>query len=269
MTKKNYYLESVFDLNANNVWGVDANELLELWQKDVKDESFSSSEEKILNVIRLAFDVHHYDLKDEREVKKYSTPEYVILPSSNKQRGAVAINKREISQITDLSYENIKHITAAQLLALIERNFGGGWESISLSIRDIIESAFDISTTTLPASRIHAPGGTLERKVNDGYDVLEVAKGSWVEAIFAKKRELVEKVRFAADEYDEEGNRRVKDFDDEEDDEEDDDDKDEVTGHRHRNDEDDDEDDDNINDETYYGSYTPEADIKDDDLEDE
>ena len=106
----------------------------------------------------------------------------------------MAIRKKEIRRITDLSYENIKHITASDLLKLIEGNFGGGWDSISLTIKDIIESAFDISTTTLPASRIHAAGGTLERKVADGYEVLEIAKGTWVEAIFAKKREPVEKL---------------------------------------------------------------------------
>ena len=33
MQKKNYYLESVLDLNASNVWGTEAQELLELWQK--------------------------------------------------------------------------------------------------------------------------------------------------------------------------------------------------------------------------------------------
>ena len=46
MQKKNYYLESVLDLNASNVWGTEAQELLELWQKDIKEEGFSSSEEK-------------------------------------------------------------------------------------------------------------------------------------------------------------------------------------------------------------------------------
>ena len=54
MQKKNYYLESVLDLNASNVWGTEAQELLDLWQKDIKEEGFSSSEEKVLNVIRLA-----------------------------------------------------------------------------------------------------------------------------------------------------------------------------------------------------------------------
>ena len=138
------------------------------------------------------------------------------------------------------------------MLQLIDRNFGGGWDSISLSIKDIIESTFDISTTTLPASRIHAPGGTLERKVADGYDVLEVAKGTWIEAIFAKKREPMEKLRFISEnEYDEDGNRKViEDEDDEREREHDDD-------------------DDTANDDTFYESYTPEADIKDDELADE
>ena len=108
----------------------------------------------------------------------------------------MAIRKKEIRRITDLSYENIKHITASDLLKLIEGNFGGGWDSISLTIKDIYMSrTFDISTTTLPASRIHAAGGTLERKVADGYEAWRLRK-ELVEAIFAKKREPVEKLRF-------------------------------------------------------------------------
>ena len=245
MQKKNYYLESVLDLNASNVWGTEAQELLELWQKDIKEEGFSSSEEKVLNVIRLAFDVYHFDPKDDREVMRYSDGNYVILPCVDKRKGAVAIRKKEIRRITDLSYENIKHITASDLLKLIEGNFGGGWDSISLTIKDIIESAFDISTTTLPASRIHAAGGTLERKVADGYEALEIAKGTWVEAIFAKKREPVEKLRFVPEpEYDEDGNRRIVDEDTETDSESE-------------------EEGDTAGDDTFYGSYTPEADIKD------
>lgn len=251
MQKKNSYLESVLDLNSGNVWGVDAQELLELWQKDIKEEGFSSSEEKVLNVIRLAFEVCHFDPKDEREVVKYSMGDYVILPGTDKKKGSVAIRKKVIRQITDLSYENIKHVRAELLLTLIDRNFGGGWDSISLSIKDIIESAFDISTTTLPASRIHAKGGTLERKVADGYEVLEITKGTWVEAIFAKKREPMEKLRFVPEpEYDEDGNRRIVEDDEREVEE---------------------EEDETANDETFYGSYTPEADIKDveDELADE
>ena len=72
------------------------------------------------------------------------------------------------------------------MLEVIDRNFGGGWDSLSQSIQDIIQSGFDISTTTLPKDRLHKKGGMYDKKVEDGYEVLEVAKGGWVEAIFAK-----------------------------------------------------------------------------------
>ena len=98
----------------------------------------------------------------------------------------LAIKKRPIMRVTDLTYENIRHISAAKLVEVLDRNFGGGWDSLSQSIQDIIESGFDISTTTLPKDRLHKKGGMYEKKVADGYEVLEVAKGSWVEAIFAK-----------------------------------------------------------------------------------
>ena len=97
--------------------------------------------------------------------------------------------------MTDLTYENIRHITAAKLVEVLDRNFGGGWDSLSQSIKDIIESGFDISTTTLPKDRLHKKGGMYEKKISDGYDVLEVSKGTWVEAIFAKIKPEMEKPR--------------------------------------------------------------------------
>ena len=97
-----------------------------------------------------------------------------------------AIKKRPLSRVTDLTYENIRHITAAQLLEIIDRNFGGGWDSLSQSVQDVIQNGFDISTTTLPKDRLHKKGGMYDKKVADGYEVLEVSKGGWVEAIFAK-----------------------------------------------------------------------------------
>ena len=104
-------------------------------------------------------------------------------------------------RVTDLTYENIRHITAAKLIEVLDRNFGGGWESLSQSIQDIIESGFDISTTTLPKDRLHKKGGMYEKKVADGYEVLEVEKGSWVEAIFAKVKPEAIKPKMKFDEH--------------------------------------------------------------------
>ena len=41
-----------------------------------------------------------------------------------------AIKKRPILRVTDLTYENIRHISATKLIEVLERNFGGGWESL-------------------------------------------------------------------------------------------------------------------------------------------
>ena len=98
-------------------------------------------------------------------------------------------------RVTDLTYENIRHISAAKLVEVLDRNFGGGWDSLSQSVQDIILSGFDISTTTLPKDRLHKKGGMYEKKVEDGFDVLEVEKGGWVEAIFAKVKPEQEKLR--------------------------------------------------------------------------
>ena len=129
------------------------------------------------------------------------------------------------------------------LLELISRNFGGGWDSISLSIRDIIEMGFEISTTQLPQSRIHAPGGTVEKKIAKGFEVLEIAKGTWVEAIFARKKDPVEKIQTSLPkrEYDEEGNLIP------------------STNEMDYNEVNDDNEDVTINDDTYFSSLTPEA----------
>lgn len=242
-------MESILDINSNNIWECKEQELATLWEQDKAEEGFVNSEEKLLNTMRLAFEVVHYNAEDVRESSKYENGEWTTFSHSDGKR-FVAIRRKTIKRITDLSYENIRHVTAPVLLDLIDRNFGGGWDSIPLSIKDIIEVSFDISTTCLPTSRLHTPGGTYERKVAAGFDVLEVPKGNWTEAIFAKKKEPVGKLHFVPENrYDEDGNLVV----DEDDELPDDPMKDE------------DEDGDEDIDETYYSSYAAEADIKEED----
>lgn len=206
--KQEALIESILDLNSTNVWNLTEQDIKKAWDEEKSEGSFATSEDKLLNIIRLSFDVVHYNPSDPREKAKYENGEWATFQHCNEKKGWVAVRKKYITRLSDLSYENIRHITAATLLELIDRNFGGGWDSIALSMKDIILSSFDISTTTLPASRIHAPGGTLERKVAQGFEVLEIAKGTWVEAIFAKKKEPLAKIRMNEDKYDEEGNLR-------------------------------------------------------------
>lgn len=241
-------LESVLDINSNNIWDLDEFAIAEAWEREREEDDFSISEQKLLGTIRLAYEVVHYNPEDERDVAKYENGGWAKLTHCQESKGCVAIRRKTIERITDLSYENIRHISTAMLLELISRNFGGGWDSIALSIRDIIEMGFEISTTQLPQSRIHAPGGTLEKKVAQGFEVLEIPKGTWVEAIFAKKKDPIEKVHSALNdrEYDEDGN---------------------LISTKSEMDLNDDNDDVTENDDTYFSSLTPEA--ATDDLEEE
>ena len=244
-------LENILDLNANNIWDLDEFAIADAWEKGREEQDFSISEMKLLNIIRLAFEVVHYNPDDEREAAKYDKG-WAKMTHCRADRGCVAIRKKAIERITDLSYENIKHISTAMLLELISRNFGGGWDSIALAIRDIIETGFEISTTQLPASRIHAPGGTVEKKVAQGFEVLEIPKGTWVEAIFAKKKDPVEKIHmdFQEREYDEDGNPIPLTLS-------------ELEGAEEN------EEEDSENDDTYFSSITPEAEADAKELEEE
>ena len=262
--KQETIIDSILDLNSTNVWKLTEQDIKKAWDSEKLEGSFATSEDKLLNVIRLSFEVVHYNPDDPREKAKYENSEWTTFRHCNEKKGWVAIRKKYITRLTDLSYENIRHITTATLLELIDRNFGGGWDSIALSLKDIILSGFDISTTTLPASRIHAPGGTLERKVAQGFDVLEIEKGTWVEAIFAKKKEPLAKIRMSDDKYDEDGNLRktpVKNDDDDDDFSED--------LEQGNDDEVDNSPDDDQMDEMYYSSFTEGAKNRVDEEDDE
>jgi len=162
-------------------------------------------------------------------------------------------------RVTDLTYENIRHISAAKLIEVLDRNFGGGWDSLSQSIQDIILSGFDISTTTLPKDRLHKKGGMYEKKVEDGFEVLEVEKGGWVEAIFAKLKPEPERIRM-----------KFSDKPDEEDSDEENDDEDyEVEDNYSSHDEEDEEVDDPDDDEITEDNYSTMMDLGSDDPEDE
>ena len=164
-------------------------------------------------------------------------------------------------RVTDLTYENIRHISATKLLEVIDRNFGGGWDSLSQSIQDIIQSGFDISTTTLPKDRLHKKGGMCEKKLNDGFELLEIPKGTWVEAIFAKLKPIQEKPRMKFGDEDFEENEDVED-----------DEVDVVDDYNNHDDDDDDYDEDKLTEESYRTTFDEDPDalgLEDADIVDE
>ncbi|MBP3246912.1 MAG: hypothetical protein J6M36_03400 [Prevotella sp.] len=179
---------SIKSVTKSSVWDIQENDVFRMWEAACKDAEVKENVKHYIQIFKSAFFIE--DLRDDSAPirKSYEGRGYKVatIKFDDNMKFIWAIKKRPISRVTDLTYENIRHISATQLLEVIDRNFGGGWDSLSQSIQDIIQSGFDISTTTLPKDRLHKKGGMYDKKVEDGYEVLEVPKGGWVEAIFAK-----------------------------------------------------------------------------------
>ena len=189
-------------LTKSNVWAVMENDIFRMLAAAEKDAEFKDNPNHFITIIKCAFEVEEVKVDRPEVIAKYEARGFKVgsVKINDDKTVKWAIKKRPIQRVTDLTYENIRHISAAKLLEVIDRNFGGGWESLSQSIQDIIESGFEISTTTLPKDRLHKSGGMYEKKVNDGFEVLEIAKGTWVEAIFAKEKPEMQKLKDALDE---------------------------------------------------------------------
>ena len=198
---------SIKSVTKSSVWDIQENDVIRMWEAACKDAEVKENVKHYLQIFKSAFFVE--DLREDSAPvrKSFEARGYkvAVIKFDEAMKFVWAIKKRPISRVTDLTYENIRHITAAQLLEVIDRNFGGGWDSLSQSVQDVIQSGFDISTTTLPKDRLHKKGGMYEKKVADGYEVLEVEKGSWVEAIFAKVKPEAYKPRMKFEESIERG----------------------------------------------------------------
>ena len=205
-------------LTKSNVWDVQENDIFRMWEGADKDADVKENVRHFVDIIRSAFMIEEVTTDSQLVKTKYEKLGYKVGQVRLDENKVVvwAIKKRPIMRVTDLTYENIRHISAAKLIEVLDRNFGGGWDSLSQSIQDIIESGFDISTTTLPKDRLHKKGGLYEKKLEDGFEVLEVAKGTWVEAIFAKAKPEKEKLRMkfsssSDDEEDEDADVEIED----------------------------------------------------------
>ena len=250
---------SIKAVTKSSVWDIQENDVFRMWEAASKDAEVKENVNHYLDIFKSAFLIE--EIKEDVMVvkKSYEKRGYKVaqIKFDDNMRFAWAIKKRPIMRVTDLTYENIRHISAAKLIEVLDRNFGGDWDSLSQSIQDIILSGFDISTTTLPKDRLHKKGGMYEKKVEDGFEVLEVEKGGWVEAIFAKLKPEQEKIRMKfSDKPQEEG-------DDEESGEEDYEVEDDYSSHDEEDEEVSDPDDDEITEDNYstmmdLGSEDPE-----------
>ena len=198
---------TIKSVTKSSVWDIQENDVYRMFDAATKDAEVRENVNHYVNIFKSAFLFEELPDDSAATKKSYEKRGYKVasIKFDEGRHYLWAIKKRPIVRVTDLTYENIRHITAAQLIEVLDRNFGGGWDSLSQSVQDIIQSGFDISTTTLPKDRLHKKGGMYEKKVEDGYEVLEVSKGGWVEAIFAKLKPEQEKpkMQFKSSESDE------------------------------------------------------------------
>ncbi|MBR1468607.1 MAG: hypothetical protein IJ605_00605 [Prevotella sp.] len=230
-TKKSMSLKA---LTKSTVWDLQENDVFRMLEAAHKDVELRDSIRRYVDIIKTAFEMEEVTIDKPEVVKKYQARGFKVsaVKTNENTKTKFAVKKRPILRVTDLTYENIRHISASKLIEVLDRNFGGGWESLSQSIRDIIESGFEISTTTLPKDRLHKKGGLYEKKLEDGFEVLEIPKGLWTEAIFAKVKPVVEKPRMKFEDEDEdfdhdedENMEKINEFDEDEEDDDFDDDK--------------------------------------------
>jgi hypothetical protein len=191
-------------LTKSNIWDIQENDVFRLLDTAERESDLKENMRHYVDIVKSAFDIEEVKIDKPEVIAKFEERGFKVgfvrLDDSAKIKWAV--KKKPILRVTDLTYENIRHISATKLLEVLDRNFGSGWEGVPQSIQDIIERGFDISTTTLPKDRLHKPGGMYEKKIKDGYEVLEVEKGTWVEAIFAKEKPEVQTIKEVSDDDD-------------------------------------------------------------------
>ncbi len=192
MTRKQTF--TIKTLTKRSIWDVQENDIFRLWKEAERDADLKDNKQHYLDIVATAFEIEEITIDKPEVIKKYRDRGFKVgmLKGVGREESKWGVKKRTIARVADLTYDNIHNISAAQLLAILEGNFGGGWQSLTAQAQSIIESHFDISTTTLPKDRLHNPGGLYDKKVADNYEVLEIPKGTWVEVIFAKEKPAID-----------------------------------------------------------------------------
>ncbi len=207
------------DLTKSNIWTISEAELNKMLIEGKKKEGYADNEAHYMNIIHSVFDIQYFDRENEKIKQQLENEQYDFFHAPNEgEFNAIAIRKRKINKITDLTLENINHLSPEEVLSLIQNNMGTGWQGLPLAIQDIIESAFYVDVQLLPEYAMHRKGGIIERRKSDGYEVVEIQRGSWIEGIFIKPKPKMEKIRFYYNDSLSKNDREDEEEDDEQDD---------------------------------------------------
>jgi hypothetical protein len=192
---------AISKLTKGNVWDTDVEEIYNMLLEGKHTEHWAEKRVKYMNIIRPVYDVEFIDMDDNKTIASLEESNFKIFayPDNDKDKShGIAIRKHQIKKVTDLTMENIWHLSPLEVIELMRNNMGTGWKGLPLPIQDIIESAFYVDSSTLPETIMHRAGGIIERRKSDGYEALEIARGTWIEAIFLKEKPKYEKEHFSS-----------------------------------------------------------------------
>lgn len=112
---------SIKDLNKSSVWDVQENDIFRMLNSGSKDADVKDNLRHYVDIIRSAFMIEELKEDTPQIRKSYEKQGYkvgtVALDESTKVLWA--IRKRPILRVTDLTYENIRHITASKLVEVL------------------------------------------------------------------------------------------------------------------------------------------------------
>lgn len=101
-------------LNKSNVWDVQENDIFRMLEAAEKDADMKENLKHYIDIIKSAFDMEEIKTDRPEVAKKYEARGFKTgtMRSPDGQETHIAIKKRPIMRVTDLTYENIRHITA-------------------------------------------------------------------------------------------------------------------------------------------------------------
>ncbi len=120
------------NVTKSSIWELQENDVFRLWEAAEKDTDLKDYQNKYIAVIRSAFEMEPVTVDRPEVIDKLMARGFKIWHFPyQRQEGEVCHQKAPIMRVTDLTYENVSHITANKLIELLERNFGGGWEEFA------------------------------------------------------------------------------------------------------------------------------------------
>ena len=127
------------NITKSSVWDIQENDVFRLINSGLKDSEAKENLRHYIDIFRAAFMIEEVKGEGAHVKKAYEKQGYKVgnIALDDDTKVLWAVRKRPIMRVTDLTYENIRHISASKLIEVLDRNFGGGWDSLSQSIQDI------------------------------------------------------------------------------------------------------------------------------------